>query len=73
VPHGGEAGERAVEELARAASPYVRDEPDAAGIAVSSRVVEKALRVAHCVEVLSDGWNEGSPAGALELVGGGGR
>jgi hypothetical protein len=52
---------------------HVRDEPDAARIAVASRIVEKALRVAHCVEVLSDGWNEDSPAGALWLVGGGGR
>jgi hypothetical protein len=73
VPDGAESRESAIEELARGAPAHVRDEPDAACIAVASRIVEKALRVAHCVEVLSDEWNEGSPADALELVGGGGR
>ena len=47
VPDGAQAGQRAVEELARAAPPRIRDQADAARITVASRVVEEVLRVAH--------------------------
>ncbi len=41
--------QRPVEQLPRGATAHVRDEPDAAGIALASGVVEEALLVAHCV------------------------
>jgi hypothetical protein len=47
VTDRGEAGERAVEHVAGRTSADVRDETDATGIALASRVVEKALLVAH--------------------------
>jgi hypothetical protein len=55
------AGERSVEELPRATPPHVRDQADAARIAVAARVVEKALRVAH--RAGSFRREEDSPAG----------
>jgi hypothetical protein len=51
-----EARERTVEQLSGRASGHVRDEPDAAGIAFASGVVEEAVLVVH----------SGSPFGSLE-------
>ena len=57
-----EAGERTVENLARRASAYVRDETDATGIALTSGVVEEALLVAHCVAFRMEGTRTLPPA-----------
>jgi hypothetical protein len=63
MAHSCEARERAVEELARGAPMLVRDEADAARIALASGIVEEVLRVAQLAR-LSSGRNEDSPAGA---------
>jgi hypothetical protein len=63
-----EAGERAVEQLARGAPLHVGDEADATCVALASGVVEEALLVAHCAGHLSDGKEGESPADASELV-----
>jgi hypothetical protein len=73
VANGRETGESSVEQLARGSPVHVGDKPDAARIALATRVVKEALRVAHWADPLSDGKNEDSPAGASQLVGGGGR
>jgi hypothetical protein len=68
MAHGREACERAVEHVTRGTSVHVRDEADAARIALSSWVVEDPLPVAGDGEHLSFGGSK-SPAGfCIELV-----
>ena len=62
MPNRCESGERAVEYIPRRAAVDVRDETDAARIALSSWVVQKALQVAGDGEHLSVGGSE-TPAG----------
>ena len=62
MPNRCESGERTVEYIARRAAVGVRDETDAARIALSSWVVQKPLQVAGDGEHLSVGGSE-TPAG----------
>ena len=62
MPDRCESGERTVEYIARRAPVDVRDETDAARIALSSWVVQKPLQVAGDGEHLSVGGSE-TPAG----------
>jgi hypothetical protein len=49
----GEPGERSIEQLPGWSPLRVRDEADAACVSVVSRIVEKAVLVAHCARRLS--------------------
>jgi hypothetical protein len=63
MAHRVEAGQGTVEQLAGRAPSHVSDEPDTACVALASRVVEKALLVAHALDHLS-GKEDESPASA---------
>ena len=73
VPDRREPGERAVEHVARRAPAHVRDEADAARIALSPWVVQKPLPVAGDGEHLSLRRVEDSRRLSVELVRRGGR
>jgi len=49
VRHRREAGQRAVEELARGTTVGVRDQADATGVALALVVVEKGARAQRCL------------------------
>ena len=63
MPDGGEARERAIEQLSRRTPAEIRDEADPAGTAFASRVVEEVLRFAHPGFTFRS--KEGTPAGCF--------
>ena len=69
VRDGGQARERAIEQLARGAAAYVGDEADAAGIAFEGAIVEKGVRAqgSPAFRVRGNGWTSLPPV-CLSLV-----